>query len=337
MAGRALLLAAVLALGSGGAACGSSPVSPAPAVQDAAARLEALNAEDARLARVSWRLTLANADLCPATRLRAGWAIHAAAQYGAELRPVAISRYGLDGDLPGILLAPQGSPAAAAGLSPGDVIVAVNGEALSPGNRAARESYDGLQANLERLDGAVARGPARLTVRREGVERVVALQPVRACAYDTQITIDRDPGGHAGKEMIQITTGMAGLAASDDELAFIVAHELAHAVLEHVDAPADPGRPGARNGELTLRRGANPDMEADADRLALYLLARAGYDPATAVAVLDRYSAGQLFAAWPQISVRGRVYRPPAERRPALAPVLADIAARRAEGRPLIP
>ncbi|RZJ27937.1 MAG: hypothetical protein EON85_10115 [Brevundimonas sp.] len=164
MTTRSRLLIASLAFGLGLAGCGGpSTAEPPSPIQDAAARLDALNAEDIRLARVSWRLMLANADLCPATHLRAGWAIQSAGQYGAELRPIATQRYGLDGDLPGVLLAPGDSPAAAAGLGPGDLIVAVGDVSLSPGRRGGRESYEGLQANLDRLDGALTRGPPSST------------------------------------------------------------------------------------------------------------------------------------------------------------------------------
>ena len=280
---------------------------------------------------------LANADLCPASRPRAGWALQSAAQYGPGLRALVEQRFGLRGDLPGVLLAPDDSPAQRAGLAVGDVIVSANDQPMTEGPAQEQESYDGLQANLDRLDGAVAAGPVRLSVRRGETTRTVALTPVPACAYTTQIVIQRSLRGNVGHGLIQITTGMAGLARTDDELAFIVAHELAHAVLEHVTGPATPGRRGARTDELTLTRGPHTMMEADADRLGLYLLARAGYDPVAAVAVLDRYSERDLFSAWPQIDPRGRVYAPSAERRAALPSVLTDIAARQASGRDLIP
>lgn len=279
----------------------------------------------------------ANADLCPATLPRAGWALQSAAQYGPELRPLAEQRFGLRGDLPGVLTAPDDSPAQRAGLAPGDVILSANDQPMAEGVSQRQESYDGLQANLDRLDRVVASGPARLSVGRGDTTRTLTLIPVPACAYTTQIVIQRSLRGNVGRGLIQITTGMAGLARNDDELAFVVAHELAHAVLEHVSGPATPGQRGARTDALTLRRGPHATMEADADRLGLYLLARAGYDPAAAVVVLDRYSAQDLFAAWPQIDPRGRVYAPSAERRAALAAALDDIAARRAGNRDLIP
>lgn len=330
-------LAALLAFSLGAAGCGGPLATGGSTAAPPEARLASLNTQDSQLARVSWRLMLANADLCPAMAPRAGWALQSAAQYGPELRPLAEQRFGLRGDLPGVLLAPDDSPAARAGLAPGDLILSVNDQPLSEGAAQTRESYDGLQANLDRLDGAVASGPVRLSVSHEGARRTVSLSPVPACAYTTQIVISDSLRGNIGHGLIGITTSMAGLAANDDELAFIVAHELAHAVLEHVTGPAIPRQRGARTDQITLKRGPHATMEADADRLGLYLLARAGYDPVAAVAVLDRYSAQDLFAAWPQIDPRGRVYAPSSERRPALAPALTDIAARRADGRDLIP
>lgn len=330
-------LAVLLALGLGAAGCGAPLATSSSAVAPPEARLASLTAQDAQLARVSWRLMLANTDLCPAIRPQAGWALQSAAQYGAELRPLAERRFGLSGDLPGVLLAPENSPAARASLAPGDLILSINDQPMSEGATQGTESYDGLQANLDRLDAALASRPARVSVRRGETTRTVEVTPVPACAYTTQIVIQRSLRGNVGHGLIQITTGMAALAQNDDELAFIVAHELAHAVLEHVSGPATPGQRGAQADALSLKRGPHATMEADADRLGLYLLARAGYDPAAAVVVLDRYSAQDLFSAWPQIDPRGRVYAPSAERRAALAPALADIAARQAAGRELIP
>ena len=161
--------AMAVALGLGAASCTTpAPGGTAPGarVDAPAARLEALISLDRRVAAVGYRLTTASVDLCASRRDVAGWAVHAANQYSDALRPVAEARFGLDGDLPGILAVAEDSPAARAGLTAGDLLVRVNGEDLDRGAVAGSPSHDGLAANLMTLDRALAAGPVRLDVRR---------------------------------------------------------------------------------------------------------------------------------------------------------------------------
>ena len=330
-------LAAVLILGlaSGLVACGHLAPDAGVVRDGPEARLENLTRQDVRVADVAWRLALANADLCPVNRQRAGWTLQSASQYGGELRPLAESRYGLDGDLPGVLAVPAGSPAAEAGLQPGDLIVSVNGQELRRGN-ASTESYDGLQANIAVLDQTLVRGPVQLLVRREGVERTVALRPVLACAYPTQVEVSGTLRGRADGRHIFISDGMANLAETDDQLAFVLAHELAHAVLEHRTQRDVTGVRGASNWAISMRRGLSLSAEADADRMGLFLAARAGFDPDAALQFLDRYEAADSGARYTQVNTGG-VYEPVSVRRRALQPVLTDIVQHRLAGRVLIP
>lgn len=330
------LIAAIFAIGFIGTVAACSHAAPdAGAVQDGPqARLENLTRQDVRVADVAWRLALANADLCPVNRPRAGWTLQSASQYGGELRALAESRYGLDGDLPGILAVPADGPAAQAGLLPGDLILSVNGQLLQRG--AATESYDGLQANIAVLDQALHRGALQLQVRRDGTERTVALRGVPACAYSTQVEVTGTLRGRADGRHIFISDGMANLAETDDQLAFVLAHELAHAVLEHRTQPDVTGVRGASNWAISMRRGLSLSAEADADRMGLFLAARAGFDPDAAMAFLDRYEAADSSARYMQVNTGG-VYEPVSVRRRALEPVLADIVQRRISGRVLIP
>lgn len=332
-----LLLVGLLLAGVASAlvACGHPAAESGGVTDPPQARLDHLTRQDVRVSRVSWRLALANADLCPVNRLRAGWTLQSASQYGGELRPLAEARYGLDGDLPGVLAVPEGSPGAEAGLQAGDLILSVNGRHLQRGGPAT-ESYDGLQANIAVLDAALMQGPAQLQVRRGGVERAVTLRPVLACAYPTQVEVTGTLGGRADGRHIFISDRMAGLAATDDQLAFVLAHELAHAVLEHRTRPDVTGSRGTANAAITLRRGLSSRSEADADRMGLFLAARAGFDPRAAMDFLDAFEAVDTAPRDTRRNAQG-VYEAVSLRREALEPVLADIAERRTTGRTLIP
>lgn len=328
----AVLLASVAACG------GSSRNSPVLAPQDASQRLDGLIAQDRRVAEVAWRLATANQELCPVVRPRPGWSLHAANQYGPAMRPIVERRFGLEGDLPGVLATPVGAPAAVSGLGAGDVITAVNGAGLTIGSASAPAGFDGLQANLAVLDAAAAQGAMTLTVRRDGHDRIVTVQSTPACAYTTQIDAMEGLSGRSDGRRVFISSGLVALARTDDELAFFLAHELAHAVLEHRTAADVVGARGTANSQISLRRGRSSRAEADADVMGLYLLARAGYDPHAAVEALSAYAAASPLSRYAQISLTGGdIYQPPEVRRRALAPVLVEITRRRLESEPLIP
>lgn len=326
----ALLLMAATVLvscGPGAPATGMSAGLPAPAEQ----RLVSLTDLDQRVAGVGFRLSVANADLCPAVRNSAGWLLHAASQYSPELRPHAVARLGLDGDLPGVLAVPAGSAAALAGLRQGDLIVTVNGAALARGIDRRAAAFEGLEANLDRLDQALARGPVRLTYRRDGHDHPAVVAPQRACGYDVQLDPSDDLNARADGKRLFITTAMAGFAATDDELAIILGHELAHHVLEHRNWHGAEAR-GRQTQTVPALSDAPGGAERQADRVGLYLAARAGFDTAIAPAFWRRFGAYNWRVRYPQWG------HPSAEARArALETVQAEITARREAGQPLVP
>ena len=294
-------------------------------------RLIALTNLDQRVARVGHRLSAANAELCPAVRNSAGWLLHAAGQYSPDLRPHAEARFGLDGDLPGLLAVPEGSAAARAGLGQGDLILSVDGESLMRGPVRREAAFEGLEANLQRLDLALARGPVTLVVRRDGVDRPVSVTPQRACGYDIQLDPSDELNARADGKRLFITTAMAGFAATDDELALVLGHELAHHVLGHRDWHEAETR-GRRTQTVPALADTPGGSERQADRVGLYLAARAGFDTAMAPAFWRRFGAFNWRVRYPQWN------HPSAEARArALETVQAEISARRAAGQPLVP
>ena len=316
-------------------ACSGSPASQpySTSTDGPAARLTALTAMDQRVARVAWMLSEANVDLCPVVRQAAGWALHSAGQYGAEIRPDAEARFRLSGDLPGVLAAPDGSPAASAGLREGDLIVSVNDQALTTGAPRHAAQFEGLAANIARLDTALAAGPARLTIRRGEREMAVVVQPRRACGYEVQLNPSDELNARADGRRLFISTALAGFAETDDELAVILGHELAHNVLRH-RSWAETGGEGRTvmdntcDPQLCNRR----DPERQADRVGLYLSARAGYRADVAPVFWRRFGASNWRVRYPALAHASAGTR--AER---LEQVEAEIAAKLAAGQPLTP
>jgi len=128
------------------------------------------------------------------------------------------------------------------------------------------------------LDAALADGKARLTIDRNGQRLTVDLIGIAACKARFQLVPGDYADAVANGTWVQLSTRMAGFATTPDELAAILAHELAHNALGH------------RKAEAKIQRL----HELQADRLMPYLMARAGFDPNAAVALWQRFETRRL-------------------------------------------
>ena len=152
------------------------------------------------------------------------------------------------------------------------------------------------------------------------------------------------PGGY-----ILVSKGLLKMLESEDELAFVLAHELAHVSRRHhyqivlrqrlaeqasrdlqsAGQGDDIAKLASTSGQI-YARGLDKGAEFEADRLGLELMTRAGYDPVAALSVLERLlsfrgndpRAELLFSTHPSPSERldmllqsglERLPRPPSE------------------------
>lgn len=283
--------------------CTPSPVSLTAATDlpGPAERLTTLTALDERVGRVAQRLFEANTDLCPVVRLSAGWALHSARQYSTELRPHAERRFGLEGDLPGVVAAPPGSAAAAAGVRQGDLLLTVGPLALDTGDGRPEPDFKGLEENIRKIDAALAEGSTRFTLRRDGQRQEAVIEPRRACGYVVQLNPSDELNARADGRRLFISTALSGFTESDDELAVILGHELAHHVLRHRHWSDTGGAARQANQAAWQGEGGGGNAEQQADRVGLYLMARAGYDPAVAAPFWRRFGASNWRVRFPQI------------------------------------
>lgn len=316
------------------AAC--SPMTGLPAdmasTSDAPLRLASLASLDQRVAGVAWRLSEANVDLCPAVRLSAGWMLHAARQYSPELRSHAEAKFGVRGDLPGILVVPPHSPAGSAGFEIGDLLLSVDGALLSEGAAIGPATFEGFEANLRVVDAALATGPTLFDVERNGRRIRLEVQPRRVCGYEVQLDPSDELNARADGRRLFISTALAGFARTDDELAVILGHELAHHVLQHREWDPIGGLGRERNDNLRHVEGGEGGAERQADRIGLYLAARAGYDPAVAVPFWRRFGESNWRVRFAQIG-----HPSAGARARALEEVEREIAIKQASGEALLP
>ena len=242
---------------------------------------EALRAADLRLATIAYRLTTANVALCDQIQLQVGMPIHALTQYGPAARPAATAAFGFATTI-GVEAVVPGGPAARAGVRANDSIAAING-AQQPGlpQTGASENATSRDSAEAAIAGAPATRPLRLDVLRVGQRLSIVVQPVAGCRSRFEILLGAGLDASADGSVVQIGERFFE-GYTDAEIAVVVSHELAHNILRHrarLDAAkinrgllAELGR----NGRLIR------ETENDADRLGIYLLANAGYDPMSA-------------------------------------------------------
>lgn len=250
--------------------------------------LAAMRALDQRVAAVGHRLAVANLNWCAEQTWLPGFVLHDLSQYGADYRPAAIEAFGLDAG-PGVLALVPGGPAERAGLRTNDILLAFDGQPVPQGVPARNGSFAQMERILAALDAAFADGRASLAVRR-GAERLsIRVEAVRGCATRFQLI----PGGRMNAQAdgiyVQVTTALAQYATDEGELAAVLAHEFAHNVLGH---RVRLNQAGVQRG-LLANFGMNArrirETEVEADRLSVWLMARAGYDPEAASRFWGRF------------------------------------------------
>ncbi len=306
------------------------PLRPAGAA--GVADLRALQGLDSRVTDIGYRLATAAADLCGGGEPLAGLALHDAGQYDAAVRDTVRQAFGLDAGAMGVLAVARGGPAEAAGLRADDIIVAVDGEPLElpPVTRPATTRR--RDAALDQLDRALADGSATLTVARGAERLTLRLTATRGCASRIEIVPGSGMNAGANGRTVSVDGRLANFVRDDDELAAIIAHEMAHNIRNHrhlLDSL------GVKGGLLSVV-GKNPARirctEVEADYVGIYLMARAGFDPAAATRFWDRFTSRGAPGF-----LRDPTHPPPADRQAHIARTMAEIEAKRAAGSPLTP
>ena len=215
-----------------------------------------MRADDLLLAKIAYRLVVANAPRCTAQVPATGLVIEALDQYPTFVRPAASRQLGFATPL-GIASVVPGSVGDRAGFRAGDGLLAIAGVVLD--SSALELPYDALRDRAEQalfvqepdraIDFRIQRGATSVTI---------PVTPLPGCSARFEVIAAATLIARSQHRTIQLSTAFIE-RFGEDAVAVAFAHELAHLVLRH--------------------EKASKQAERDADRLSLHLLAAAGYDP----------------------------------------------------------
>lgn len=312
-----------------------------PEMAEAAQYLTRMAEQQDRLYQVAAPLLIKNAPLCKThARNLLGFTAKNRYSYPGVYNEAAHLAFGMGDHLQvtGVL---AGSGAARAGLQRGDILIAAEGKVLPTGENAstlAGSVFGPLVSKLATIDMSVAR---------EGASKEIPVPVTRACAFGVEIGNADNVNSYADGQRILVTRGMLNFTQSDTELAYVMAKGIAHNMLGHAQAQRQTGTLSSIVANLI---SVNPDtsmligsggikampaeLDANADRLAVYLLARADYD-------LDGIAAfwQRLAGTHPATVLNGYVANHPATgtRIAAIREAVAEVKAKQSAKKQLIP
>lgn len=305
------------------------------------AELRALVAQQDRLYAVAAPLLVNNADLCHNNaRNLLGFTAKTKYSYSSEFIEAAQVSLGLSDELQvtGVL---AGSGASQAGVQPGDLLVTIQDKPVAPGPNAERQAALMLGSLVNK------RTKISLRITRGGQNLSINVPLTRACAFGIELGNTDNVNSFADGRRVLITSGMMKFAQTDDELAYVIAREMAHNSLMHVvKQRMTATMTGIIDNLIRLRpdtsalsgsAGVKPysqQIDVAADKLALYMAARAGYKVDNAAAFWQR-----LASDYPSNVPNGHTAIHPAKsaRLEIIQKTVTDIEAKQAIGSALIP
>ncbi len=230
------------------------------------------------LQTIGFRLASANAPFCADQQLSLGLQLADVRNFSEPAR--IRQALHLKGDFAVEAIA-AGSPATKSRLVAGTEIATIEGEAIGAIPAAAANDNQRLNRVYDRIDATLTReGKVRLGL---GSGDIMVLTGVTACRSRFELLLGGN-GGQADGLIAQISLAALLKGKVEDERAWVVAHELAHNVLRHRSRLKAIGRTVAN-----VR-----DTEREADRLTVWLMVNAGYDPKAAPVFVSNWGAKGL-------------------------------------------
>lgn len=260
------------------------PIQAAATVGESVQQKPSLDSEF-RLETVGYRLATSNPGSCSNPEMLTGMMLQDKAAFAPEDRMAAQNAFGFkDGFyVRGVV---EGSAADNAGLHAGDEIVSVGKDDMTSfaSNLVKDEaSVDRTEQFVAALSEDLKNGPVQVTVEHRGTERQVQLAGTLGCGGHFVVVDSNELNAWSDGRYVAVTTRMMLASATDDALAFVAAHEMAH------NNRGDAKRFTKGKlflAELGIGSGKVRKSELAADALAIQYMDRAGFDFNGAVSVL---------------------------------------------------
>ncbi|MEP6344095.1 MAG: M48 family metalloprotease [Maricaulaceae bacterium] len=215
-----------------------------------------------RLDRIASRIKIANADLCETTENDIGISTHTINDYPDELRSAARHYLRVDENL-SVRTVRIKSAAHKAGIRAGDRIIKINETSLIDNPLFTETDLAGALAKAAfhlALDNLALTQSAQIEYQRGSQTYNAELSLTKKCKIPVTLFFSEDINGHLLDGEIWMTSALLRNIQDDVRVAYIMAHEMAHALRHHADI-------------------YTPDIELEADRDGLIILARAAYNP----------------------------------------------------------
>lgn len=175
----------------------------------------------------------------------------------------------------------------------------------------------------------------------EGVAEAECRARLRGGSCDFAILVENDPQaglnafqtlGRNGRPIIIVTAELIAAVQNADELAFVIGHEAAHHIRQHIPQQVDAARQGALvfgvlaqiggGDEAAIQEAAqlgaevgvqrfSQEHELEADQLGTIIAARAGFDPVLGARFFDRLPdpGNRIYSSHPPNAARQQIVR----------------------------
>jgi len=285
--------------------CLETPKGKLPSVNQAEIELEAERQKKLSYAKyidqmslvknIGFKINSLNADICNKTDFNSGLTFANENVMGLEKAKFFPSKINL-GPQVSIIDIVKESPADKAGLALGDIILEVEGYTFPEGKNALKK----ISKHFKDVDEKKIK---KIIVDRNGEILTFNINQTKICNYPIIFTQDKIVNAYADGKSIIMSQGMVDYARDDNEIAMVIAHELAHNDRGHLDAIKkntlimgsigfvldlmtiyySGGTAGgdAQNTEMWSKIGQEAysvEFEKDADYGGVYYAYRAGYD-----------------------------------------------------------